>query len=71
MSLSLESRGLRLAGITLVIISFVAFAIFEDTVDPLQRFLSGDAAELTWVALVCLLMANVFALGIVLLLAGL
>ncbi|HET7157429.1 MAG TPA: TM2 domain-containing protein [Burkholderiales bacterium] len=71
MSLSLESRGLRLAGIALVIISFVAFAIFENTVDPLQRFLSGDAAELTWVALVCLLMANVFALGIVLLLAGL
>jgi hypothetical protein len=70
-SLSRESRCLRLGGIGLVIASIVAFAIFEDAVDPLQFFRSADTSNLVWIALVCAAIANVFAPGLVLLLAGL
>jgi TM2 domain-containing membrane protein YozV len=69
--LSRESRWLRLGGIALILIAMAGFAIFEELAKPQAIFQSADRSRLPWIALVFFVLANVFALGLVLLLAGL
>lgn len=69
--LSPETRWLRLGGLGLMVVGLSAFAFVGDSVDLPQLLRSGDRSRLTWTVFVFLVLANVFALGLVLLLAGL
>ena len=68
--LSRESRWLRLGGMGLMAVSLSGIAFLEGT-DLRQLIRSGDRSNLTQIALVFVLSANLFGLGLVLLLAGL
>ena len=69
--LSRESRWLRLGGMGLMAVAMSAFAFLEDAADLQQLVRSGDRSNLAWIALVFVVSANLFTLGLVLLLAGL
>jgi hypothetical protein len=69
--LSHESRWLRLGGIALIVFAMGLFAYLEDTVDLRRLLQPGDRSPFAQVALLFFATVNVFALGLVLLLAGL
>jgi TM2 domain-containing membrane protein YozV len=69
--LTRETRWLRLSGIALVIASIAVFAYLEDTTDTRQLVLARDLDPLIRAGLAFVFVANLFAVGVVLLLAGL
>lgn len=69
--LSRESRRSRPEGMGLVVVALVAFRFFVDASDRQQLVESGGRSRVPWIALVLPVAANVFVLGLILLLAGL
>jgi TM2 domain len=70
-TLSRETRWLRLGGIALVLVAMSTMAVLGEIAKPQELLRSADRSQLTWIALVFFVLANLFALGLVLLLAGL
>jgi hypothetical protein len=70
-TLSRESRWLRLTGIMLVLVCFIAAVVLDEIYHPAQLLRSGESATVAWIVTTGLAVANAFALGLVLLLAGL
>ncbi len=68
--LSRESRWLRLGGIGLIAVALSGTA-FLDGADLRQLIRSGDTSNLARITVIFVVSANLFALGLVLLLAGL
>jgi hypothetical protein len=68
--LSRESRWLRVGGIGLMAVALSGIAFLDDA-DLRQLIRSGDRSNLTRITLIFVFSANLFALGLVLLLAGL
>lgn len=69
--LTRETRWLRLSGIALVIVSMGVFAYLEETIDTRQLVLAEDMAALLRAGLALAAAINLFAIGVVVLLAGL